>query len=146
MDYIDGDLVQALSTPDAWEFLTHHEVGRLAYVLGRDVTIVPVNYSVLGDRLLIRTAPGSKLLGVVMNPGVAFEVDEMDAVTATSVVIRGTAEHLDEGAARATELRHPRTWVDTPKYEVVAIQVTEISGRRFRLDRGTAKNGTATAT
>jgi len=74
-----------------------HEFGRLAHHLADEVHIAPVNYAVdldpvTGRRsLLFRTAEGSKLLGVVMNPYVAFEVDEIVGERATSIVLRGRA-------------------------------------------------------
>jgi nitroimidazol reductase NimA-like FMN-containing flavoprotein (pyridoxamine 5'-phosphate oxidase superfamily) len=109
-------------------------VGRLAYHLVGEVHIVPLNYAVDGGRLVFRTAPGSKLLGVVMNEDVAFEVDEFDRDHATSVIVRGRAEFLTDGEADAVR-DLPRSWVPTDKDAVVAIEVTGISGRTFRLDR-----------
>ncbi len=129
------DVVVTLPEEEAWEFLRGRELGRLAYHLVGEVHIVPVNYVVSEGRLVFRTAPGSKLLGVVMNRDVAFEVDAFDDDEATSVVARGTAELLrDEDADRAAMLPL-RSWVPTDKDEFVAIEVREISGRTFRLDR-----------
>ena len=135
MDDVDDSPVQGLSPEQAWDFLRRHELGRLAHRLGEDLTIVPVNYSVAGQRLLIRTAQGSKLLGVVMHPRVAFEVDEIGATSATSVIARGTATQLSEREVTDTEALQPRPWIDTPKYEVIAIDLHEISGRTFVVDR-----------
>ncbi|WNB87095.1 pyridoxamine 5'-phosphate oxidase family protein [Cellulomonas sp. ATA003] len=83
--------VVPLSDDGAWEFLRTQELGRLAFHLLGEVHIVPINYTVSGRRILVRTAPGSKLLGVVMDQDVAFEVDEVDQEAATSVVVRGAA-------------------------------------------------------
>ena len=75
--------ITRMSAPQCWDFLRRHELGRLAFHLADEVHIVPVNYAVdhdpASDRrsLLFRTAEGSKLLGVVMNADVAFEVDEL---------------------------------------------------------------------
>ena len=143
MDDLTDGPVHVLPEPDAWEFLTRKEYGRLAFVLGGDVHIAPVNYAMSGRRLLIRTAPGSKLLGVVVHPKVAFEVDEVDERTATSVVARGIAKHLSQREADATEALQPAPWVNTPKYEVIAVELTEVHGRRFDLNRPTPSAGAA---
>ena len=129
------DVVVTLPEEEAWEFLRGRELGRLAYHLVGEVHIAPVNYAVSEGRVVFRTAPGSKLLGVVMNQDVAFEVDTFDEHEATSVIARGTATLLrDEEADRAAQLPL-HSWVPTDKDEFVAIDVTEISGRSFRLDR-----------
>jgi nitroimidazol reductase NimA-like FMN-containing flavoprotein (pyridoxamine 5'-phosphate oxidase superfamily) len=112
------------------------EFGRLAFHLLDEVHIVPLNYAVDQDRRIIfRTAEGSKLLGLTINDDVAFEVDEFSEDLATSVVLRGRARHLEGRDADATDQLPLRPWVNTAKYNVVAIEVDEINGRRFELTR-----------
>jgi uncharacterized protein len=130
----DSPVVELAEEP-AWDFLSSQEVGRLAYHLVGEVHIVPINFTVLGGRIVFRTAPGSKLLGVVMNQDVAFEVDQFDDERATSVIVRGRAAFLDDAEVDALGELALHSWVPTDKDAVVAIQVTEISGRSFRLER-----------
>ncbi|MFM6848749.1 MAG: pyridoxamine 5'-phosphate oxidase family protein, partial [Terrabacter sp.] len=73
--------------------------------------------------------------GVTSNSDVAFEVDEVSGDHATSVICRGRAHILEGQAAYVAERLPVRPWVGTPKTVVVAIQVDEISGRRFNLTR-----------
>jgi nitroimidazol reductase NimA-like FMN-containing flavoprotein (pyridoxamine 5'-phosphate oxidase superfamily) len=135
------DPITRMSPDECWAFLRQQELGRLAYHLADEVHIVPVNYAVDHDpltgvhSLLFRTAEGSKLLGVVMNADVAFEVDELDGEQATSVIVRGRGRRLEEDEEHRAENVPLRPWVDTPKWNVVEIEVTEISGRRFNLSR-----------
>ncbi|PUA79380.1 pyridoxamine 5'-phosphate oxidase family protein [Nocardioides currus] len=130
-----------MDAAQCWEFLRGHELGRLAYHLADEVHIVPVNYAVhhepATDRrsLLFRTAEGSKLLGVVMNADVAFEVDEVVGEHATSVVLRGRARRLEEDEEHRSEDVPLHPWVDTEKWNVVEIEVSEISGRDLELSR-----------
>ena len=130
-----------MSTEECWEFLQRHELGRLAFHLADEVHITPINYAVDHDpvtghrSLLFSTAEGTKLLGVVMNPDVAFEVDELVAETAASVIVRGRARRLEEDEAHRAENVPLRPWVATPKWDVVEIEVTDISGRHFELAR-----------
>ena len=100
-----------------------------------EVHITPINYAVDGERLVFMTAEGSKLFGVTANTDVAFEVDEIVGERATSVICRGRARTLEGQAAYVVERLPVRPWVDTPKSIVVAIEVDEISGRRFDLTR-----------
>ena len=129
------DVVVTLPEEQAWEFLRTHELGRLAFHLVGEVHIAPVNYAVTQGRVVFRTAPGSKLLGIVMDEDVAFEVDEVGEDQATSVIARGRAALLRDSEADAAQALPLHSWVPTDKDEVVAIDVREISGRSFRLER-----------
>lgn len=124
-----------LTTEECWELLRAEEFGRLAFHLGAEVHLTPINYAVDGDTLLFRTAEGSKLLGIEMNPDVAFEIDEFDEHHARSVVVRGVARHLGEAEEHRADNVPLRPWVGDPKYDVVEIRPTEISGRAFELSR-----------
>lgn len=127
--------IEELGTDECWELLRGQEFGRLAFHLAEQVQIAPVNYAVDGGTLLFRTAEGSKLLGVVMNPDVAFEIDEYGEDWATSVIVRGTARALEEDEEHRSENVPLRPWVGTLKYNVVEITPTQITGRRFLLSR-----------
>jgi nitroimidazol reductase NimA-like FMN-containing flavoprotein (pyridoxamine 5'-phosphate oxidase superfamily) len=91
-----------------------------------------VNYVIDGPRLLFRTAPGSKLAELSVNPHVAFEVDEYDGRYAASVVVKGVATRLELlreiDAADALPLT---PWIPTLKYRWVRITPVSITGRRF---------------
>ncbi|MFB9733094.1 pyridoxamine 5'-phosphate oxidase family protein [Ornithinimicrobium kibberense] len=126
-----------LSEDECWERLRQTEFGRMAYHLADEVHISPLNYAVDGDRLVFRTAEGSKLLGVAMNEDVAFEVDDIleDEERAWSVIARGKAHILEGDEARDADNLRLRPWVSSAKFNVVAITVEEVSGRDFHLAR-----------
>lgn len=134
MDY-DEDVITDLTVEECWEELRRQEFGRLAFRLGDEVHITPINYAVDGETLLFRTAEGGKLLGVVMHHDVAFEIDRYDDEHAQSVILRGPARVLEEDEAHRAENVPLRPWVDTLKFNVVEIAPTELSGRRFELTR-----------
>ncbi|HET8560250.1 MAG TPA: pyridoxamine 5'-phosphate oxidase family protein [Marmoricola sp.] len=127
--------IEELSELDCWEVLRRNELGRLGFHLLDEVHIVPVNYAVDGESLLFRTVEGSKLLGVVLNSNVAFEVEEVGTDVARSVVLHGEARQLDEHEAHRIEQLPLHTWVPGERYEVVEIRPTSISGREFPLER-----------
>lgn len=124
--------VTALAPEECWDLLRRSEFGRLAYRLGEDVNIVPLNAVVDDGRLVFRTAEGSKLLGLHMSDAVAYEVDEMTAEQATSVVVRGHARVLEGAEEERADALHVTPWSTAWKGTFVAIDVTEITGRRFR--------------
>ena len=127
----DQNPVHVLHPEESWGFLREHEFGRLAFHLVGEVHLTPINYALDGEHIVFMTAEGSKLFGVTANPDVAFEVDEIVGERATSVICRT----LEGQAAYVVERLPVRPWIDTPKSVVVAIEVDEISGRRFDLTR-----------
>ncbi|MGB3257264.1 MAG: pyridoxamine 5'-phosphate oxidase family protein [Ornithinimicrobium sp.] len=126
-----------LSERDCWELLAKARYGRLAYHLAAEVHIVPINYitATATRRLIFRTAEGSKLLGVVMDHDVAFEIDDVVGEVAWSVVARGRATLLEGAAARAVDDLPLSTWVGEAKHRVVSVDVSEVTGRRYELTR-----------
>lgn len=127
--------VRELTQDECWDLLRTHEFGRLAFHLGPEVHLTPINYAVDERSLLFRTAPGSKLVGVLMNPDVVFEIDEHDEHGAVSVIVRGNARRLYEDQAHRAENVPLHPWVPTDKQEVVEVVPDEITGRAFRLHR-----------
>ncbi len=132
----DHSPVRALSEDECWELLRSQEFGRLAFHLAREVHIVPINYAIDPlHRIVFRTAEGSKLLGLTMNADVAFEVDEFGEDEAHSVVVRGRARQLERHEEDEVEQLPLRPWVDTAKFNVIAVEVDEVTGRHFELSR-----------
>ena len=128
--------ITELTEEECWDFLRAQEFGRLAFHLLDEVHIVPLNYALDADqRVIFRTSEGSKLLGLTINDDVAFEIDEFSEDSARSVVVRGRAHQLEGRAKDATDPLPLRPWVDTAKFNVIAIAVEEIHGRRFELTR-----------
>lgn len=127
--------IQVLTEDECWDFLREQEFGRLAFHLAEEAHIAPVNYAVDGGTLLFRTAEGDKLLGIVMNEDVAFEIDHYDESTARSVIVRGKARKLEEDEEHRADNLSLRPWVGEFKYNVVELVATSVTGRRFELQR-----------
>jgi len=124
--------IAVLSDSACWRALAGTTVGRIAIAVGDDVEIFPVNYTTSGGRILFRTAPGSKLLGLTANPSVAFEIDGFDDAAAFSVVVRGAAERVEaQHEVDAADLLPLVPWIPTLKYRWVRIVPTEVTGRVF---------------
>jgi len=129
-----------LGLEECWALLAGQELGRLAYRIGDEQHLTPINYAVdvnqHGRRsLLFRTARTGKLLAAELGEEVAFEIDEVTGDEATSVVVRGYLRHLvGEEALRAENLPL-RPWLGDGRYDVVEVVPTEVTGRRFHISR-----------
>lgn len=126
--------ITTLSTEESWRLLNRHTLGRLVVApLGRP-EIFPVNYIVVQDRAIVfRTAEGTKLISVLLDHHAAFEVDEIDEDGGASVVARGRARLIESSSEEQRfEVDRLRSQVPTLKYNVVAVEIDEITGRGFR--------------
>ena len=132
---IDDTPVERLTVEECWALLGQEQFGRLAFRLVDEVHIVPINYLVDDATLLFRTAPGAKLLAAELESDVAFEIDWHDDRTAWSVVARGHLRRLDESEEDRVDDLPLRSWVEPPKYNVVQLVPTSVTGRRFVLTR-----------
>ena len=88
---------------DCFQRLKSVPVGRIGFVSGGEVVILPVNFLVDGQDIVFRTAAGSKLSAVEVGHYVGFEADSYDQATGTgwSVVVNGLAEIVDSDAEAA---------------------------------------------
>ena len=122
-----GQLVD-LSAEECWELITTTPVGRIAWSTSTGPVVVPVNFSVDGRSIKIRTAAYSSMVQKADLERVAFEVDHIDEATHTgwSVLARGRAEvrygEPDDGTG-------PQPWPRGPRSATVVIDVVEITGR-----------------
>lgn len=85
-----------LSPAECENILRKHNVGRLAYALHDRVNVTPVHYKYADGWLYGRSAPGGKLLIILRNRWIAFEVDENDGLFDwRSVVLHGALYVID---------------------------------------------------
>ena len=121
-----------LSTQECWEILDRERFGRLAVAVNGDPDIFPINFLVDDQKLLMRTAPGTKLTELVINSAVAVEADGRDGDTAWSVVLKGVARMVDSfSETYADDGKALETWLHTEKPIYVEIIARSMSGRRF---------------
>lgn len=126
------DPVRTLDGDECREILKQGTLGRLALAVGGEPDIYPVNYYSDGSDILIRTAPGTKLLELTVHDTVAFETDGWTDEEAWSVDVHGRArqlEHQDE--IDEAEKAPLQPWIPTLKYRFVRIEIDRITGRRF---------------
>ncbi|WP_395244053.1 pyridoxamine 5'-phosphate oxidase family protein [Agromyces sp. MMS24-K17] len=132
----ERDPTRHLSREECWERLSTAVIGRLATTAGGEVDIFPVNHGVAGRAIYFRTAPGSKLLEILVHAAVAFEVDGYDDVEAWSVVAKGeAAEITGESDIAEAESSGARPWAPEEKDRWVRIRPSELHGRVFERPR-----------
>ncbi|CAL9661407.1 hypothetical protein SUDANB105_07029 [Streptomyces sp. enrichment culture] len=115
--------------------LSTHGVGRIAVSTsdGRPA-VVPVNYEIVGDAIVFRTAPDS-VPAAAVGQEVAFEVDHVDEAMSEgwSVLAVGTASVVTEpDAVRALAQRaHTTPWAGGRREMWVSIRPATLTGRRI---------------
>ncbi len=120
-----------------------HECERLlrAAVFGRVVLatpdrleVMPVNYAVMGDAVLVRTTTGSLLDRFADGETMLLEVDQVDHERwhGWSLVARGRAERIDEQQLSIAERGSPGPppWV-RGRDVWIRLRWAELSGRRL---------------
>jgi hypothetical protein len=125
--------LEILHLGDCFLMLGSVPLGRIGFVAGGEVVILPVNFKVDGQDVVFRTAAGSKLSAA--GHYVGFEADSYDAATGTgwSVVVNGLAEVVesDTECARLDTLGLT-SWGGTDSGCVwVRIRPVSITGRRI---------------
>ena len=119
------------------DLLRANSFGRVAIVVGGQPLVFPVNYGMDGDRVVIRTGPGTKLRWAP-NSRVAFEIDEVDRDhgLAWSVLMQGVAQDVRRAAGgygRALRAVTVEPAAPGERDDRLAIQPRVITGRRFTL-------------
>ena len=100
-------LIEVLSVPKSEEILARNRVGRLAFSVHGRVNVVPVHFVYEKGWVYGRTSPGGKLLQILRNRRVAFEVDEHAALFDwRSVVVHGTFYIIEQTPENAAVFEH----------------------------------------
>jgi nitroimidazol reductase NimA-like FMN-containing flavoprotein (pyridoxamine 5'-phosphate oxidase superfamily) len=131
---IDHAGLEVLPFDFCLSLLSAVSVGRVGFVAGGEVLVLPVNFVVDGQDVVFRTASGSKLASAEVGTPVAFEADNYDDITQSgwSVLVSGRAEVVedDEEIGRLGQLGL-YSWasaMDRPFW--IRIRPTSVTGRR----------------
>jgi len=108
--------------------------GRVAVCTPNGPHIIPVNYAVVDDTIVLRTAPYSLLGTYGRDTTLAFEVDQLDyeRQRGWSVVARGRGENVSdlEELDHIREVWEPRPWAGGTRSLYLRLRWTELSGRQ----------------
>jgi uncharacterized protein len=120
-----------------WEclrLLQTRPIGRLAFVVGNQPLVLPVNYTVDDGTIVLRTSLGAKLANAPFTK-VAFEVDEIDEISREgwSVLVQGVGQDISTSIDPCSErLRAiaPQPWAGGERAHYIRVVPREITGRR----------------
>jgi len=128
--WFPGHLTE-LTRAECLEQLGDHQVGRVAYCDEHGPVVVPVNYVVDGDGVLLRLSPHSTLARELRSAPASFQVDEFDEYTqgGWSVLVRGHASYVEASDHPAADDLQP--WPNGQRTLLVRIAAREITGRRL---------------
>ena len=123
-----------LSPEECRARLSTHGLGRVAVSTAGGPAVVPVNYEVVDDAIVFRTAPDSAPAAAV-GTDVAFEVDHVDEAMSQgwSVLAVGPARAVTEPDAvrRLADRAHSKPWAGGARELWVSIRPTQLTGRRI---------------
>jgi nitroimidazol reductase NimA-like FMN-containing flavoprotein (pyridoxamine 5'-phosphate oxidase superfamily) len=109
-------------------------VGRVVYTDQALPAVMPMNFVLDGDEVVIHTASGSALTAAIRNAVVAFQTDHFDPVTSSgwSITITGQARLVDDAEETARLSRLPlRPWLATANGQFISIPARHVAGRRL---------------
>ena len=124
-----------LSHDECLELLRSGVAGRVALATPTGPHILPVNYSVVDEAIIVRTSPYSMLGTYGRDTMLAFEVDHFDYEhqRGWSVMARGRADVVQD----SVELEHirqtwePQPWASGVRSLFVRLRWSELTGRRL---------------
>jgi nitroimidazol reductase NimA-like FMN-containing flavoprotein (pyridoxamine 5'-phosphate oxidase superfamily) len=131
--------LESLSEAECWELISAGGIGRIGYSGRYGPMIQPVNYEVLDQAIVFRTAEHSTM-GEDLRTGiahaeyrVAFEIDDydMDAHAGWSVLIQGDAHYVESEAEKAVVMQAGvEAWVAGERNLFLRINPAHVTGRR----------------
>jgi nitroimidazol reductase NimA-like FMN-containing flavoprotein (pyridoxamine 5'-phosphate oxidase superfamily) len=125
--------LEVIPRDECVRLLQSRHLGRLAVVIDARPLVFPVNYAMDGDRVVFRTAEGTKL-HAASHEEVAFEIDDADARyhTGWSVLVVGFGEDVGDAPTRERYEALPvRPWGEGNKPHWIRIRPRAITGRRI---------------
>ena len=129
--------LEILGREECDALLQASDFGRVITKVGDSITAFPVFYARVGDEIIFRTDPGTKLAAAVLHTQVTFEVDDPKAGWSVMAVgyceeVR-SPEELDRALATLDQ-----NWPEGERQRVVRVHPDQVTGRRLRASAGTA--------
>ncbi|MGW0495317.1 pyridoxamine 5'-phosphate oxidase family protein [Streptomyces sp. NPDC003007] len=126
--------LRELGEQECRALLSTHGVGRVSLTTAHGPVVFPVNYDVVDEAVVFRTAPGSGPAAAV-GSDVAFEVDHVDDAMSQgwSVLVTGRARAVSDPDAvrRLDDRAHTVPWAGGGRALWVSIGIDRLTGRRI---------------
>ena len=128
--------MEELTRAQCLELMATVLVGRIGVSVRALPVVLPVNFILVGENIVFRTIPGTKLDAATAKAVVAFEVDSYapDGTSGWSVLVQGVSSEItDPGELLALAGIPLQAWAldDRTAARLVRIESSFISGRRF---------------
>ena len=128
--------LRVMGLDESLERLAAVPIGRFAFLLDGEISVLPVQHTLDGVDVCFRTAGDSKIEAALDGDRVAYEVDQFDPVTRKgwSVLVQGTPVLVDDDAeVRVLEDRSARAWVPqvARKHRWIRIRTQNLTGREL---------------
>ena len=134
MPDVTHDHLESLDREECLRRLQAQGIGRLGVRRGDTVEILPVNYVVDDDAVVVRVRRGGALDGSTRSGRVALEIDQADSVyhEGWSVLVTGRCTHVtDPEGLRVIRRLALTPWGDDERDLGLRIAIESISGRRI---------------
>ncbi|MEY2420682.1 MAG: hypothetical protein QOI95_749 [Acidimicrobiaceae bacterium] len=131
---VDRNGLEILDRVECLRLLALATIGRIGITSGALPTVLPINFHLDRERILVRTGRGSKLDAALQNAVVAFEVDDFDPIyhSGWSVSVTGVATEISDPDELDAAHRMPiARWAPDGDDAVLAISTEVVTGRRI---------------
>lgn len=138
---VDRNGLEILDRHTCLLLLAGCSLGRVGCTSSALPMVLPVNFRLVGESVVIRTSEGTKLESATANAVVAFEVDDFDVLSHTgwSVLVTGFAREVTNTfELDALDVERIPRWTPAGNEHVVAISTDIVTGRRIGHEPATA--------
>jgi uncharacterized protein len=132
MIYAERSL-EALSHRECVTLMSGAQIGRAVFTERALPAVVPVNFIVYDDAVVMCTAADTRLAAAATRGVLAFQVDDIDPVTRSgwSVVVVGVAELVDDVVEQANVHLLLQPWAPGRNEVFVRLPLKVVTGRRI---------------
>lgn len=126
--------LRELSRDAALGLLDGARLARVGVSVDALPVVLPVFITLIDDRIVFRTVPGTKLHAAVNGAIVAVEADRLDEDSGNgwSVLVRGVAREVtDPGLAAAARPLLGNAWLEGTREHLVEVSTDLVTGRRL---------------
>jgi nitroimidazol reductase NimA-like FMN-containing flavoprotein (pyridoxamine 5'-phosphate oxidase superfamily) len=130
---VETDRVVELTLAECRKRLRVAHVGRVAWTASDGPYVLPVSSVYRNERIVFRTSPSGVLAALRRRSNVAYEIDDISADEAWSILIRGVAHEIHE-SYDLIELWNDEglvPWAAGKRPVFIEIEPRTISGRRY---------------
>lgn len=131
---VDRHGFEVLDREECLRLLARGGVGRIGLTARALRVILPVNYALLGEDMVVRTSRGTNLAAATARTVVAFEIDEVDPsdLRGWSVLVTGVAQEVsDPDQRRRCDALGLPAWAGAENTCYVRISTEIVTGQRI---------------